>query len=254
MARKKIAKSEFCFTYYDGEASRDMLHMNRREKGCYIDLMTYIRNFGPVTLATVKKILNVDFEDCWPQVEPVLKLNEEGKYYIGWVDKSIKRDEEYSKSQKAKADEYWDKKQENCSKNTEKMEISMSSGVPVIDIVVDNKDKIEVKEKEKEVKNFPESSPVGMEAASDAARKSYDDVRWRESVCMGMRISLDQLKQWMALFNASISNDVVENFNDKAYRKMLQGWMRHRMARGDILAVGAGAKLSAPPLKKVQNV
>ncbi len=34
-----MAKEDFCFTYYDGDAARDMAHMNRLERGAYTDVI-----------------------------------------------------------------------------------------------------------------------------------------------------------------------------------------------------------------------
>lgn len=86
-----MAKEDFCFTYYDGDALRDMSHMNRLERGAYNDLVLQIRKFGHITLDQIKKCLGKDFETCWESVELVLKKDEEGKFFIEWLDVSIKK-------------------------------------------------------------------------------------------------------------------------------------------------------------------
>lgn len=83
-----MAKEDFCFTYYDGDALRDMSHMNRLERGCYGDLVLQQRKFGRMTLEQIKKILGKDFDECWPSVNLVLIFDNE-KYYIEWLEKSI---------------------------------------------------------------------------------------------------------------------------------------------------------------------
>jgi hypothetical protein len=90
-----MAKSDFCFTYYDGDAARDMAHMNRLERGAYTDIMISQRKFGHLTLDQIKKILGKDFEECFPAVELVLQVDNDGKFFIEWVDTSTNKREAY---------------------------------------------------------------------------------------------------------------------------------------------------------------
>lgn len=84
-----MAKEDFCFTYYDGDAARDMTHMNRLERGAYQDLIICQRKFGHLTLEQVKKILGRDFEECWPALELILNRDADGKFFIEWLHNSI---------------------------------------------------------------------------------------------------------------------------------------------------------------------
>jgi hypothetical protein len=87
-----MAKEDFCFTYYDGDACRDMSHMNRLERGAYNDLVLQQRKFGRLSLEQIKKVLGKDFEECWPSVNLVLIFDEtEQKYFIEWLEKSVKK-------------------------------------------------------------------------------------------------------------------------------------------------------------------
>jgi hypothetical protein len=86
-----MAKEDFCFTYYDGDALRDMSHMNRLERGAYNDLVLQIRKFGHITVEQIKKCLGKDFEMCWESIELVLKRDDDGKFFIDWLDSSIKK-------------------------------------------------------------------------------------------------------------------------------------------------------------------
>ncbi len=248
----KISKRDFCFTYYDGDATRDMAHMNRLERGCYTDIIIAIRNFGHLTMAQIKKVLSKDFDECWSALELILKTDDNNKYFIGWLENSTSESKTHSEIQKEKADARWDNNKKNSSKNTKKSmprhPSGITEGMPLEDEDEDVKKKEEVQEKKK-------TEPLGMEVVTEAARKSYDDVRWRDGICMGNGIKINQLTKWMAQFNSSVSNDYIHNFDDKVYRKMLQGWMQKKMANGhrvsdDLLP----EKLSAPPLKTVQNV
>lgn len=83
-----MAKIDFCFTYYDGDAARDMAHMNRLERGGYTDIIISQRKFGRLTIEQIKKILGRDFEEIWPSIELVM-VEEEGKFFIEWVENSL---------------------------------------------------------------------------------------------------------------------------------------------------------------------
>ncbi len=95
-----MAKADFCFTYYDGDATRDMAHMNRLERGAYNDVIIQQRQRGHMSLDDMKKFLSRDFETVWPALEWILKVDEEGKYYIEWLENSVKRGAAHSKKQR----------------------------------------------------------------------------------------------------------------------------------------------------------
>lgn len=94
-----MAKEDFCFTYYDGDAARDTTHMNRLERGAYHDLIISQRKFGHLTLDQVKKILGRDFAECWPAVELIMKVDADGKFFIEWLEISISKMRAQSKHQ-----------------------------------------------------------------------------------------------------------------------------------------------------------
>src|SRR6185436_10497627 len=102
-----MAKEDFCFTYYDGDAARDKAHMSRLERGAYDDLISAQRKRGHLSLDDIKKVLSKDFEECWPSLQWVLKIDSEQKYFIEWVDKSLEKMRSHSKKQKEKADKRW---------------------------------------------------------------------------------------------------------------------------------------------------
>jgi len=93
-----------------------------------------------------------------------------------------------------------------------------------------DKDKEEVKDKES--REVSESDPVGSEAVQDAARKSFNDGLWVENTCMAYSLSPDDLKKWMARYNASICNDVIYDFSDRVYKKMFGGWLSVQRSKG----------------------
>ena len=100
------------FLYYDGDASRDVAHMNRLERGCYLDIIHFQKKFGRFTMEQARKILGKDFEECWESVELVLS-KEDGRFFIGWVDESISKRKVYAEKQRKRIQEYWDKKKKS---------------------------------------------------------------------------------------------------------------------------------------------
>ena len=87
------------FLFYDGDAAKDVSHMNRLERGCYFDLMQAQRKFGRMKLSIIKKILGNDFEVCWESLELVLTYDNH-MYFIEWLENSTIKRAEYSESRK----------------------------------------------------------------------------------------------------------------------------------------------------------
>jgi hypothetical protein len=94
-----VAKEDFCYTHYDGDEARDMAHMNRLERGAYSDIRVFQRKVGHLSLDQIKKVLSKDFEECWPALELILKQDEQGKYFIEWLENSIHRAKRHSAKQ-----------------------------------------------------------------------------------------------------------------------------------------------------------
>src|ERR1700749_798015 len=107
-----MAKEDFCFTYYDGDAARDKAHMNRLCRGAYDDFISMQRKAGHLDLETIKMILGNDFDACWVALKFILKIDEAGKFFIEWVDQSIEKMRKNSEKQKQRIDDYWAKKRE----------------------------------------------------------------------------------------------------------------------------------------------
>lgn len=95
-----MAKADFCFHFYDGDATRDMAHMNRLERGAYMDVLVQQRQRGHLTKDDLKKFLSKDFDLVWGALEWVLKKDAAGKFYIEWLDVSEQRAKTHSKLQK----------------------------------------------------------------------------------------------------------------------------------------------------------
>lgn len=105
-----MAKEDFCFTYYDGDALRDMSHMNRLERGGYNDIVLQQRKFGWLTLEQIQKILGRDFSEIWPAINLVLIFDEiEKKFYVDWLHKSVLKMRTHSKLQKERVEKRYQK-------------------------------------------------------------------------------------------------------------------------------------------------
>jgi len=113
-----MAKEDFCFTYYDGDAARDKAHMNRLQRGAYDDIISAQRKRGHLSLEDIKRVLSGDFDACWPALEWVLKIDEAGKFFIEWVDKSIEKMRKHSQTQKERVEKYWAEKKKDHNGNT----------------------------------------------------------------------------------------------------------------------------------------
>src|SRR5688572_20200338 len=95
-----MAKADFCFNFYDGDATRDMAHMNRLERGAYMDVMIQQRQRGHLSLDDLKKFLSKDFDAVWGALEWVMKKDAAGKFFIEWLETSEARAKTHSKIQK----------------------------------------------------------------------------------------------------------------------------------------------------------
>jgi hypothetical protein len=70
-------KKSFPFEYENYLAGTAFL--NRREKGCYVDLLCVQAGKGHLTMEMIKDILNGDF-DCWEKIKSKF-IEENGLYY-----------------------------------------------------------------------------------------------------------------------------------------------------------------------------
>jgi hypothetical protein len=100
------------FLFYDGDAARDVSHMNRIERGCYFDFLQAQRKFHGITVEQARKILGKDFETCWPALEMILS-DVGGVYFIQWVKDSTEKRAQNSEIQRKRIQDYWDRIKNN---------------------------------------------------------------------------------------------------------------------------------------------
>lgn len=99
------------FLFYDGDAARDVSHMNRLERGCYFDIIQAQRKFGKLAKQVIKKILGKDYESCWESIEICL-TRENDMYFIDWLEKSSVKRKKYSESRRQNRIGFLDTKNE----------------------------------------------------------------------------------------------------------------------------------------------
>lgn len=90
---------------------------------------------------------------------------------------------------------------------------------------------------------------VGTELAVSTAKQVWEDQKWREQMCMAHYMKEDDLKRWMAQFNASVANDNFLNFDSIRYKKLFGGWLNTQKGKGYNLT--EKGKTDAPVLKKL---
>jgi hypothetical protein len=94
------------FLFYDGDAARDVSHMNRLERGAYFDIIQAQRKFGPLSLPQIQKILGKDFDSCWPSIELIMQKEGES-YSLVWLKESILRRKHHCEQQKQRVMKRW---------------------------------------------------------------------------------------------------------------------------------------------------
>lgn len=85
------------FLFYDGDAARDVSHMNRLERGCYFDIIQAQRKFGRMKEDLIKKILGKDFDTCWENVKICMTYVDD-MFFIAWLEDSSEKRKMYSLS------------------------------------------------------------------------------------------------------------------------------------------------------------
>jgi hypothetical protein len=187
------------FLFYDGDACRDMAHMNRLERGAYTDIIIAQRKFGRLSLDLIKKILGVDFESCWGAIEITLTVSE-GAYYIEWLDMAIIRRKEYSETRKKNRN---NKKVNENIVDTSITHVNHTENEIVNENIIVN-EIIKVSESENENENEKrflfEADPDVTESWDLTKTKFFTDTAWEESVGMTKNMTRTDLRSSMQSF------------------------------------------------------
>lgn len=195
--------------------------MSRFIKGCYMDILHAQFNHGRLSLEEIKVCLGSDFGSSWPTLQKKFKQDNNGLFFNERLEYEKERRQKFvnsrsnNKSGKKKSyDKPYDKHMKHHMENENEN--------------IGSKD---TKKEIPEIKN-PPPEPVGSAAVQVAANEAWKDQFWKESICMANSISIDDLKNWMAMYNASIINDTIHGFNSATYRKMFGGWLQKQKAKG----------------------
>lgn len=221
------------FLYYDGDAARDVSHMNRLERGCYFDLIQAQRKFHGFTVEQARKILGTDFEACWPAIEMILDQDPDGKYYIEWLRESVKKRAENSEKQRKRIKDYWDKKSKNGNTAVlPRNNHGTTVDIPKIEIENENieEDK-EIGVQGKEKKKKPE---INLDFVSEEYREAFST--WltykagrgeKYKTQQSLRAAYDRLIEFsckdppsaLAIVRQSMANNWAGLFGLKTYQK-----------------------------------
>lgn len=99
-----------------------------------------------------------------------------------------------------------------------------------------------------------EEEEIGSEKVKKIANEVWKDQAWKESLCMGLSVSVEELKKWLALFNSSVSSDKILGFDKSKYKKMSRGWIVMQKAKGTTVDSGGVSKKSdAAPLTHLKQ-
>lgn len=233
-----MAKEDFCFTYYDGDATRDTSHMNRLERGAYHDLVISQRKFGRLTLDQIKKILSKDFTDCWPSLELVM-ICEDGKYFIEWLETSVEKMRRQAKHQSENGKLGGRPKKETQSKpninpnETQKKPLGNGDGIGDVD-----ETEFVVPELVAEFKKINPKYPIDQNADFEAAREIVEKIiKWdglkgfrdREKIKLRWGEMAAHIKQDGHFSKYSLSQinkhfqSIAQSINGKAHQRTVPG-------------------------------
>lgn len=94
---------------------------------------------------------------------------------------------------------------------------------------------------------------VGSEKVKEVANKVWKDQLWKEQICMGLGVNIEELKKWLALFNSSVASDKISDFGESKYKKMSRGWILSQKAKGVVVETGKNKGFgSSPTLTVIQ--
>lgn len=108
------------------------------------------------------------------------------------------------------------------------------------------------REKESELEGEKKQvANIGSDVVKACANEAWKDQIWKENLCMGLSIKMDELKRWLAMFNSSVSNDDIKNFNTPTYKKMARGWIVSQKNKGTVITMDKQKDSNSAPLKLI---
>ena len=221
----KAMSKDPAFLFYDGDAARDVSHMNRLERGCYFDLIQAQRKFGGYTVEQARKILGKDFDSCWGALELILSV-EDGIYFIEWVRISILQRKEHAELQRKRIQDYWDKKK----KDEENRNIQGNTAV----LPLENEDENEIEdlkdiekrgagERRKRFSNIPPTIKELEERMEERGITNFKaEVFHSHYTSVGWKIGKNPMKNWDAALTTWQLNNNGKPVNGKPKTRLQQ--------------------------------
>lgn len=223
------------FLFYDGDAARDVSHMNRLERGCYFDLIQAQRKFGGYTMEQARKILGKDFDSCWGALELILSV-EDGVYFIEWVRVSILQRKEHAEIQRKRIQDYWDKKK----KEEENRNIPGNTVVLPLEDENENEIKIEdlkdiekkgVGKRRKRFSNIPPTIEELKERMEERCINNFSAEKFHAHyTSKGWKIGKDPMTNWDAALTTWQLNNNGKTVNGTKPKTMLEKIREQKMA------------------------
>lgn len=216
------------FLFYPGDYLKDTQCLSEKSQVAYDRIMCeHMRNISEHMNNIIITKDRVDFftkrlsDDEKSEVFHVLKKVGDG-FQIEWVAESICKRKSYSESR---------------AKNREgKTKKHMLTYEPHMEDANENENRNVLEE-------------IGSEKIKEIANEVWKDQIWKEQICIGLSLTMDELKKWLAQFNSSIASDAIPEFDKGKYKKMSRGWISSQKAKGvTIEKSGLTKKTDAPPL------
>jgi hypothetical protein len=233
-------KRDPAFLFYDGDAARDVSHLNRLERGCYFDLLQAQKKFGGFTLEQARKILGRDFEGCWSALELVL-TEENGIFFIEWVRDSISDRKIFAQKNKERIQNYWDKKKKDDTTVLPQNNHGNSNVLPYEDEnEIENED--EIVNRLKDEKNFQIKE---MQEPEIEVYPTFEDFWSEYDKKVGEKGKIK--KKWLALTlkEREAIMDYIPNYKvsqpEKRYRKNPDTFLNNK-SWNDELIISNGTK------------
>jgi hypothetical protein len=205
-----MPKIDFSFTYYDGDAARDKAHMDRLQRGGYDDIISAQRKRGHLTADDLRRVLGKDYDYCMESlIGWVLKQDDDGLYYIEWVDKSIAKDSAYSKKQSDRAGSRW-------KKETPQIPMDFNHAVEATEFQA------------RDVVPLYDGTGTTYNQLMDIdllKEKTYLDKLNFVRIYTGWGIKEPTVYEWLSAFNKFLNYQGVSTKTEKDYRNHFGNWL-----------------------------
>lgn len=209
------------FLFYPGDWLGGTMGMSFEEKGAYLELLVMQWNCHRITTDAAKRLVG---EELWYKISHKFEADG-GGFYNPRLEVEIIKRRKHSDKQRDNANKRWNKEQS----------IGNATAMPLEDA--------------NENTNVLEE--IGSEKIKEIANEVWKDQIWKEQICMGLSVTMDELKKWLAQFNSSIASDAILGFDKGKYKKMSRGWITAQKNKGVVVETGLQKNSTAPTLTRL---